>query len=367
MAIELLSCAEYCWPGWPGYGALGGQIMDGADHKHGGTGIIVYSGTINKIHVPIRAVSQNPINGIKLSFQGHLRVGNNLQPDGISTHYRVIPTGDIEANTVVVSELVTDDGTDNGAKKTVVVNDFFTIILEFENFVAGDSYTPVYIGAMGTGIAPTVTGGLCHWDIGGGWTYSLNVSPSFLIEYADGMIIGMPAQQHNIGTVTHYGNVTGTAASDPNEVGLKFVAPHSGEIGGVCIWGLYADDWLWTLYDSGDNVLGTYTSLKNDRWANYHCAKIWFDTPILVIKGSTYRLTQKPSGATFRLYYSDYSVAAAAQMLGGVNFVWTQRKDSGIWTDINTRKPNMGVLYTKFEPGGVVPQSLHSIGEGITI
>lgn len=369
MAIEFVFGNEYVWPSFPVSGTYYTQPMDAADHKMGHHGRIMYAGTIAKIHVPISTLVQAPVNGIKVSLQGRALVGNNVYPDDTPTHYRVIPVGEIVANTVPITGLVTDDGTDLGAKKTVAVGDYVTVVVEFESFVAGDNYGGVLAINAGER-CPLASGSWGSYDLGGGWNTAVVFSAMVLIEYEDGAIRSLSSGIIAAGSASNYAYVTGNVDSDPDEWGVKFVAPATGKIGGIAWWGRSGTgNDVVTLYDSGDNVLQAFTILRADEnpHLGYINRRTWFDTPISVTAGATYRITLLPGGDGF-LSYRDYGAEAAAAIVGGSNFVFTHRTDLGAWTDTPTRKALMVPFYTEFETGGglAVPQSLHPIEAGVT-
>jgi hypothetical protein len=175
-----------------------------------------------------------------------------------------------------------------------------------------------------------------------------------LIEYADGVILPIfPA--HLIASKENYASVAVTTISDPDEVGIKFIAPHSGKIIGPHVWGRFFEDTLFTIYDADDNVLATYTVLWDDEGTGdyYENISVVFDAGVTVKQGSTYRITQKAVTGTARLYYSDWSAPVAAAVYGGANLVYTQRTAGGAWTDTPTRKPHWSVLYSEFNSDAI--------------
>lgn len=341
------------WPAWPKTNARSAIVSDANGEKMAGHGKIWYAGTIAKVHIPFIGVTQSPANGLKVSIQGRARTGNHNLPDGVPTHFCVIPTGSIAANTVAVSPLITDDGTGTGAGKVVAVGDYITIVSEFENFAGGDSVSYHY--SEGHVYSPSgYLRAWISWDIGAGWTASTVQGPSWLIEYTDGTIRALHHAAHYVGgsTVSQPGY---TAANTPDEYGAKFVAPYSGTIGSMVLFKQYVEDVITTLYDSDDNVLATETTVWDDApgYTNQAMDRVWFTTPAEVVAGDTYRITQKPGAGTTNFFYYNLGAAAAAQIVGGADFMLTTRTDSGAWTDTATEKPAMGIGYSEIEmPSG---------------
>lgn len=352
MAITLLPGLEYIWPAYPAHFAKTPLVMDEANNMYANSGRIHDGGIINKIHIPIVTVVQAPNNGIKVSFQGRIKVGSDIEPDGTPTHYRVIPVGDISVG-LVATELITDDGTDNGAKKIVSVDDWLTVVFEYENFLAGDNWSASWIPAGGN-VTPLTqrAGNLLYDRTGGGWLGNvLNVNNIIVIEYANGRFEQLGGPVHGVGSGTSNAlQQLRLSISNPREAGAKFVAPYNGKIAGVIFWANVASNFTTTLYDSNDNALDAYAMTFEDKSASLTAAvtKVWFDIPQTVIAGNTYRLVfDLVSAGILNLYYHDYPADMAADLIGGSDFMWTQRPADGPWTDTPTRKPLLSPFYSE--------------------
>lgn len=371
MPNVFVNVSELVWPGWSQGNSIASALIQDADgDKVGHLGRIWRAGELSKVHWPISTVPQAPVNGLKISFQGITAVPPRTHPDGVVTHYAVIPQGSIVPTTVMVSPIITNDGTPTGVKKTVAVGDVICVVWEFESFVAGDHYRSSFFVSAGYTIPSVLEAGSMSYDVSGGGGYTANntYSPNSILEYADGTLVPFIPGIAGPGSNDWLSFKQLTDATTPDEAGAKFVAPYSGKIGGILFRQFVNAATIWTLYDSDDNVLVTQTRPYPtvNIW-NSVDNKFWFDTPASVTQGETYRISLKPSGGNAYLYYFDYSAAIAAVVQGGSDFVWTQRTDAGAWTDTTTRKPNMGIFYTELDSGVgvVVPQGLHMIDQGI--
>lgn len=368
MALVLGYGREYVWPGHPGTSSTPGLILDADGESYGCTARIPVAGTLDKIHVPFGLIAQAPANGLKVSLEGRTFTNPIVHPDGNVTHYRVIPQGDIAANTIVATELITDDGTDNGNKKVLAVGDEITITITFDSFSAGDDVDIIYLNTAGyVLLGNTRAGGLPYKYAA--WAYSNTLSPNLVLEYNDGTLVPLPPSAMMIGCAATVVAYTITGVSTPDEAGVKFVAPFTGKIGGVWEAEIHANPGgrEWKFYDSGDTLLTTQTITTTDTpTTGITARKTWFNTPQVVTKGSTYRITMKSySGNSCVLYHRTYTAAMAAAMFGGADHMLTERKSSGDWTDTSTRKPHMAVIYSElYDPA--VAQTIHPIGAGIT-
>lgn len=349
------------WPVYIGAVTYGEFVIDAAGEMVGHSARIYRAGTINQIHFRLGLVAQAPVNGLKVSFQGRQDVGNYAVPDETPTHFRVVPQGSVAPN-LVASGLVTDDGTDTGAKKTVAVGDILTIVYEFENWQAGDDVDIGYLAAGGE-MSPGGTDSCwVNWKLGGGgWLGGSQYACAAVIEFSDGVLVPLKPGFIHAGPSADVIWARHKLADNPNETGAKFVAPYTGKIGGIHYWALTIANYTVNLYDTN----GLMGSVAQDNYNTDSCMhvlgnrrKVWFDSPISVIAGETYRITVKSADDldwTY-LYYNTYSAAMAAALVGGSDFVFTQGKN-GVWVDTTTRKPLVVPFYSELEVpsgGGII-------------
>lgn len=92
------------------------------------------TGTLDKFEFRIGASTQLPTNGLKVSFDTvDVATGD---PQGVSDQFRVVTS--LSANGWVIPDVLTDDGTDTGVKRSVARGGWLACVIEFASFNALD-------------------------------------------------------------------------------------------------------------------------------------------------------------------------------------------------------------------------------------
>lgn len=178
-----------------------------------------------------------------------------------------------------------------------------------------------------------------------------NYVPIVAIEYSDGTFDYNPL----LFPITTSSSGVFNSGSTPDERGLKFRIAAPVRVRGFWSMSNLAGDTDFVLYDSdGTTALSTLTKDKDIDMAYGNNVSVFrFTSSISLLANTFYRLTQKPTTVTnTRLYF--ITVAAAArfdQMEGGQDFHWTERTDAGAWTDVTTKRPDMGLIIDGISDG----------------
>jgi hypothetical protein len=333
-------------PGWPitypsllgdsNTGTFASQTMDADVEKVQITFVAPADGTINRCGFLLGAVTQNPTNGLRTSFQGQDAAGD---PDDTETHFRVVPTGDISANAWVTTGLITDDGTDTGAKLTVTQGQFVSFVIEFESFVASDSLAirTRLLGPWGDTFQRIPYSALFTTA----WGTRLTANIPFAVQYDDNTWRSM----FGASPIASALNTNYNASSTPDECGMKFICPAAIRAVGFILhsaWGGATETLELHLYDSSGAELASATPSPVEvasTAAGIHVVR--FDNiadSVTLEAGETYRITQEATGAGnvartgIVLPGGDYSMASAGPW--GEDAVFTSRSDgSSTWTD----------------------------------
>jgi hypothetical protein len=327
--------------------------LDAANEKLGMMIRCPYNITVDKLVLSFGSVTQNPVNGLKVSFQGVALVGGKASvPDGNISHYRVITTGEIVGSSSIETGLITDDGTDTGAKKTLSIGEVIAIVVEYNNFVAGDNLQLRMRQGFGYPMKSSwVHQYLTDWG---------NMLSSFIpnVLFKDSSNNYYPSSTYcGVGSWSHAQSQAINVNSDPDECGIKFVSSYTCKLVGIHInWAMRTTDFDMVLYDNNDTVLATkrleYDTGEGiqDPGNAFEYFYMW-DTPIEISEGSTYRVTFKAlvGSPNCIFYYCNYT---------SVNYLiptieWTQRTNEGSWTDNNARVPTLALVFSEIASGGL--------------
>lgn len=296
------------------------------------------AGALDKVEFAIRSVTNQPDNGLRISFQDLDASGD---PDGVQDQFRTI-TGPFSSDSWIVPGLITSDGTDGGTKRTVTAGQKIAVVVEFENFVAGDDISACFLNL------PTAPGGILGDNYtaqfaSGAWTKALN-SGAMALKYTSGGYTPVADDWFPLTTLDAVAYGTGSAN---DEFALRFQVPTIAQCAGGWVRAEIDGDAEMILYDSdGSTVLGSSTFDASARpvtdYSNHHGR--W--APVTLQPSTTYRLALKPTTATTinlaRWTAANASILAAA--VGGVQWYQSKRADAGSWTDETTHRPFMGIL-----------------------
>lgn len=318
------------------------------------------TGTLDQIEFIFGTIAQAPANGVKVSFQDVEQDQGTqpFKPDGTADEYRVIAQGDVVANTWIAPGLMTDDGTDTGNKRSVTEGDLVAAVVEFENFVAGDS---IQVENAYTMAKPWQLG--VAYNIGAGWVVnaSSSIHPAVALKYNDGTYECITAYGFPTNISGNQTTHTISSSTNPDEIALRFKLPMACEVSGFIAKGAgvsVAENFDVILYDENDTVLAS-TTVEPDSFltsVNMHDVGA-FDSPVELEADTEYRLAVKPLTTPATINFWSFTTASAAIMNAapwGSEFYYSQRVNGGAWTDTTTRRPFLSLIISKLDDGANV-------------
>ena len=317
-----------------------GVVLNADGEKAGLVFAYPETGEVETVEFGLTAVT-NTDDGLRVSLQD---LSGGL-PDGTQDQYRVIDPVAIGWN---APGRITDDGTDNGTRRSVTRGEHGCFVVEFESFVASDS---VRVRTFGLNDSSRKTPPYGCADTGGGWTKS-GLLTHAAIKYSDGLY-------YPIGNFVYPYNQTFNSWSyasdnDPDEFALRFKLPAPMRLGGF--WMACDVDWPVdvVLYDAGDSVVETLT-LQNTEWRAAATAPgFWyFSTPLDLDANAVYRLAVKPTTAN-GIILGGFKVESNARLGGvdgGIEWYASYRTDGGAWTDQDSWRPHIGLIFDGVSDG----------------
>lgn len=278
-----------------------------------------------------RAPKTGNITGLKFGTRT-VTVGATVR-GSIQTVVGGVPSGTLAAagasGTVVVAN------TDDNVIKTVTFttpmpvtkNDLLSSVLD----ISSGSPSALQIGRLSAtySAAPPMSSTVISGAAANGNIAVFGIS----LLYDDGseQLVAPYGFPHTQNTVKNISNITAV-----RELGIKFTMPFNAVSDGFqwrCVT-TSAQPVDVVLYDDADNVLRTYSVDPNVLGVTSNATNIGADwpTPINVIKGRTYRLVLKPTGATgFNMIAQTQGISK--KPLGLEDVSYTER-GTGAWTDI---------------------------------
>lgn len=328
--------------------AFGAFTLSASAHKTAAVVVAPYTGTLDWFEYPVGTVSNNPDNGLRSSFQS-LTGASPATPDGTQSQYRDI-TGTFSSNSWAVPPgPMTDDGTDTGVKRSVTRGAAFACVIEYVNFVTGDSIQ------LRNLVAPTgmALQSIYYLSFTAAWTAVNNRYPIIGLKYSDGAYYQIPYMLPAVAFNTHAFN----SSSTPDERAHRFQVPVPRRISGVYLYVDADNAFDLVLYDAGGSTLTTATVPVAVR---YSTSPQWwyipFPTPVEVAANTTYRASVKPTTTSNIVVYSmDVNSNALLGMVGtGTETYVSTRTDAGPWTDVMTQQLFMHLMFDG-EENGVAP------------
>lgn len=299
-------------------------------------------GTLDKFEFMTGSVTNNPDNGIRLSFQD-LDAATGFA-DGTQDQYRDI-TGALSADTWQVPGLMTSDGTDTGTKRTVASGEMLACVVDFVSFVAGDSFNVnAFISATNN-----VAGG--HYVLNGTtgtYTKGTSLLPLIALKYNDGTY----AKFHlPIGPWSALTNTVYNSGSTPDEYAMRFQMPIQCQAIGMWIRADIDNDVEAVLYDSGSTAQRTVALDKDNQSVAAGQVRLYYFDAITIAANTTYRIALKPttvSNVTL-MRCTIPSNAYLEALPTGAQWYESSRTDAGAWTDTDTNIPMMGLIINGYE------------------
>lgn len=281
---------------------------------------------------------------IRVSLQG---LGADGLPTGTPTHWRDMTIA--TPNAWHLSGIVSADGTDTGALRSVTRGEFLAINWQHNPFNTGDVFRLTsYSRAIGLG---TEYGGLFV----GSWARQTFV-PTTLLLYSDGLAYGIPGL-YPFSTHTLLSWNSGTA----NPIrGLRFRLPFPCAIDGAIAQMTAAatgSDWDMFLYDNAGTLLATATPSPHDADILRATGAVnqtthYFPYTVLAAN-TTYFLMLRPTTTNniqiIRL--DNLTAAALGQLPGGTEFHYAECATPGTWTLNTMQRPAITLMLSQVDDG----------------
>lgn len=322
------------------------SLIDAAAEKVAGIFVAPKDGSIARLH--FRTVTVNTGDTVKVSWQDvDLATGD---PDGVVDQFRTHVINSADDNAWFRTGLITSDGTDTGALRSVTKGQLLAWVIEFNSFVAGS----INIASRGTALNAGPFAGRHYLDhFTAAWAKQAGSVQVVAIEYSDGSFAYIP---NTFPAVTQAFATVGSGTS-PDEIALKFRLPFPARVNGWWFTANAAGDADIVLYDSdGTTPLETKTVDKDQRSnaSNQTSAGI-FATSRNVSANVFYYLAFKP-GATncFPFFFTVHATPGAAildQVSGGQDCHWAERTDAGAWSPNTLKRPIMGLILDRLDDG----------------
>lgn len=354
MAITALN--QEIWiptmPEWQTGGTIGSitsVLLNAASDKCAFVFRVPKTGTLDKAEWYLNAVSNNPDNGLRVSFQD-VDVATGL-PDGTQDQYRDI-TGALSAATWQVPGLMTSDGTDTGTKRSVTIGDRLAIVIEFVSFVASDS---VGIGVLS--LPSNFMQTLSAW-VGdastGTYTKATATGPIFALKYDDGTY-AIPGGPMGVLPISGLTSTSYNTGSTPDEYAARLSLPIKARAIGA-----------WARVDANEAFdLVLYDGTTAQRTISFNSVADvkstipgmhfgYFSSSFDLTAAAAYRIAIKPTTATsIQVYrFSMNSTAIMATWGGGADWYESSRVDAGAWSDTTTNKVWAGLIIDGFDVSG---------------
>jgi len=150
-----------------------------------------------------------------------------------------------------------------------------------------------------------------------------------------------------------------SSSGTPDEAGNRFVLPYASVVSGIWITagslGAAGATLEFRLYDSANNILAS-VNLDRDALVSGQSQMIADLAAQLSLPADFVgRATVLPDATALTLAKIDLDsnarLAAFGLGAGTVQTYWTQRTDGGAWTDINTRRAEIGLVVTGVDDG----------------
>lgn len=298
-------------------------------------------GTLDWFEVRIGAIGNAPDNGVRFSFQD-IDATTGF-PDGTADQFAVKATP--SANTWTTPDnVMTDDGTGGGVKRTVAAGAYLGCVIDYSTFVASDSFE---VTTPNHATGPWSNNYTADGSTG---TYAKSTRPPCLaLKYSDGTYAEFPLPiipQSAGGTATTFNNT-----STPDERALRFQVPMQCRCVGAWFLADGDGDADIVLYDSGNNVLASASIDPDVRETTgvKHFFVFW--DPQTLSAATTYRIAVKPTTATSLTVYQ-FPVSSnglLAAVPGGIEWYLSTRTDAGAFSDTTTARPLMGLIINGYE------------------
>lgn len=349
---------------WPNYlgpipPAKDFNLINNSTHKWTAMVTVNKTGTLERIHFEVGTVRAT--SNMRASFRNVTTGthGPDQTPDGTDDEFvDFTVTASTDNFKLLDVGPVTSDGTSGGTRRSVTIGDVIAVVFGFTGGSPDLDWTSLDDGALPNGTGRVIhTPKLATFN-GSSWTGFLTGLPIVALEYDDGTFVRGNMVPYDLSVKVLSSspspfNFNIGLNTTPDEIGIRFVAEATVRV--VGFWGFgQTQDTRGRLYDDQDNILATALTGKyggtQDQFNFHH-----FDTAVTIERGKLYRLTHAyldptAAGAMWAFNVPDNKLLDA--LPGGTSMYWTERTDAGAWTDINTQRPQIGLIVD-----GVVRQS----------
>ena len=318
------------------------------------------TGTLKAFGFGVQTVTNDPDNGLRVSW---FSIASGLP--NAETHFDIIDPSPLTTG-FKTTGIISDDGSDTGAKKAVTQGERVCAVVTIENFQAGDS---VGIRAHTNGIwqGPGFSRGFPYYvtDVGGaGWAKGGAGGEgnfNFAVQYDDDIwypIVGAAPISSITTRVLNSG-------SNPDEEALRFSVPVPLRLKGVQFMATFAGTTstaVARLYADDDTILATATTVGGSSdvgggTGSGQIVNLIFSTSVELDANTTYRLAVHATGAgNVSMYFVsalDGNLINAFPL--GANFTHSERNNPGVWGNSSLSVPLITPLFDAIDPvkGGV--------------
>lgn len=315
----------------------------------------VKTGTINirKVHFMTGTVTFNVASTLRVSLQNvSATAGPPYQPDGTQDQtYDFVGAGLSSNAWTTTGNLSADRAVSLSAVNLSDANSrLVAVVFEYQTFTAADSININGL-SLGSNSPPSLIGGAVVTNTGS-WAYATFL-PIIAFECDDGTFAffenSMPVKTASSTAVAS--NATARAA------GLKFKVPMEMKIDGFGLLLMVPNgcDGSMVLYDSNGTTVLVSIEIDNDAVSGAGSARYAFCRcpPVTLAANTNYRIAFVGSTTTSAsVYYMDVNAAGLQDgLIGGQDFMYTERDSGGTWTDTTTRRPVWSIKLSAVHDG----------------
>lgn len=308
------------------------------------------TGTLDQFEL-LQAVNTNtPDNGIRLSFMDVTSAG---APDNVEDQFAIVTAGFGAGAWLVPSGYMGSTGSGSGTKRSVTKGDWIACVVAIESFVAADSVAmgnlntgavSLPINCIGTRYTTTTS------NSGTAWAKLVTSTPILALKYDDGTygVLESP-----IYPASAYNARTFNSGSAADERGLLFQVPFPASLAGCQIRIDSDNAFDIVLYNAADSVVDTITVTPGIFGSTSALNGVYsFASSITLTPNANYRLVVKPGASNVSIYDFDCNSQAIREAVeGGPTWMSTNRVDAGAWTDVNTNRPFISLIFDGFDDG----------------
>jgi len=308
------------------------------------------TGTLDWVEWRTGAVSNQPDNGVRVSFQGVDAAG---APDNTDDQFIIMPQP-FSANTwQVPAAYMGSTGGGSGTKRSVTAGEFLACVFRLESAVASDSIFIALMNGQNSGLTPAGILEVPQNSTNSGTAWAAAADQAVLaLKYDDGSYGFI---RDGILPMTTLSSTAFGTGSNPDERGLVFQVPFPARLKGFYIsYDSQAVAHDLVLYDATPTAIETLTgSIFQKPGANGGYAYYEFATPRDLTANVNYRITLLPTTAsTVVLYEYTFPTQAIREAFdGGPTWMTTHRNNAGAFSNEVTIRPAIHLVFSGFDNG----------------